>query len=153
MSDDDSELDMSNTNALLKSTNEMNKNDSDVVNQFFPTRLLLRTVIGAVIGLALGVTLALTSARAKHAWLVTLIGLPGELLLRALRALVVPLVVTSIILAASSLPRNTAKRLAWRTAIYMFGTMLLAAVLGVTLVLAMQPGSVGKLLFFLYIVP
>jgi hypothetical protein len=67
----------------------------------------------------------------------------GELFLRALKGCIVPLVVPSIIVAISAIPRSIGGKVGLRTFVYYLATTLLAITLGVILVLIIRPGE-GK---------
>lgn len=103
--------------------------------------LVLLTVTAVVAGVALGLgvsgaggALALGPAR------LAAFALPGELLLRLLRMIILPLVVCSLISGAASLDPSALGRLGAWTLLFFLVTTLLASALGVGLALALQPG-------------
>lgn len=103
------------------------------------SRLLLSlTIAGALLGIISGY--ALNGADISRDALAT-IAFPGDLFLRGLKMLVIPLVVTSIVTGVASLGslRETG-RLGGRTLAYYFVTTLIAAVIGIGVVQMMQPG-------------
>ncbi|KAM6942740.1 excitatory amino acid transporter 3-like [Xenentodon cancila] len=67
-------------------------------------------------------------------------GFPGELLLQLLELFTVPLIVTSVITACGRLRSAVARNLAIRTGIYIISTTLMAVVVGMILVLVINPG-------------
>ncbi len=95
--------------------------------------------------MALGVILgaALRSADLSAA-AIDAIGFPGELMLRLLKMLVLPLVAASMVSGMCSLrdtgSADTVRRLGKLTAAYYAGSTLIAIALGLALVLIIQPG-------------
>jgi solute carrier family 1 (high affinity glutamate transporter) protein 2 len=70
-----------------------------------------------------------------------LIGFPGDLLMRMLKMLIIPLIVSSLIAGLAQLDAKSSGRMGSRAIAYYFGTTMLAAVLGIILVLAIHPGN------------
>lgn len=108
-----------------------------------PTRILLGLVVGAAIGVTLNLTLApgssshefFTGVDANVAYPV------GQLFLRLLFMVVVPVVFSSLFLGVAGLGSlQTLGRLGGRTLLWFLGTTLIAVVLGLTLVETIQPG-------------
>jgi hypothetical protein len=103
-------------------------------------RLLLFTIIGAVIGLIIGIIFAFNHPSQT---VLLLFGFPGEILMRMLRALVVPLIVCSVICAVATLSGGDTGRLAAKTLALFGGATLLASIMGILIVGAIQPGRAG----------
>ena len=82
--------------------------------------------------------------RASHWYHVELLSLPGELFLRMLKMLILPLIMFSLMAGLGSLDTKVAGTLGWRTVLYYMTTTLIAVVLGLTLVMVIQPGGRGK---------
>lgn len=104
--------------------------------------LVLLTVVAVVAGVALGLgvsgaggALALGPARLEA------FSFPGELLLRLLKMIILPLVVCSLIGGAASLDPSALGRLGAWALLFFLVTTLLASALGVGLALALQPGA------------
>ena len=112
----------------------------------FSRRVLL--ISGVTMGLLIGVLVNPEVNRIsdpeKKATTVMLIGFPGELLMNMLRILILPLVMASLITAVSELNPTEAGRIGRRTIIYYMSTMVLAALLGLVLVVTIQPGKRDK---------
>ncbi|KAL0609784.1 Neutral amino acid transporter B [Plecturocebus cupreus] len=104
--------------------------------------LVLLTVVAVVAGVALGLGLlgAGGTAALGPARLGALV-FPGELLLRLLRMIILPLVVCSLISGAASLDPSALGRLGAWALLFFLVTTLLASALGVGLALALQPGA------------
>lgn len=101
--------------------------------------LLSATILGVLLGILLGslIRLARPSRQA-----IDLIGFPGEIMLRLLKMLVLPLVAGSMIAGVCSLRGSTssmAKVARW-TLMYYAATTLTAVVLGIILVNVLNPG-------------
>lgn len=68
----------------------------------------------------------------------------GELFLRMLKALILPLIVPSLITAVGSLDMSLSGRVGGRAIAYYMGTTFLAVVLGIILVVSIHPGVQGQ---------
>lgn len=67
---------------------------------------------------------------------------PGDVFLRMLKCLIVPLLVSSITSAIGALDLSLSKKIAVRSIVYYFVTTVSAVVLGIILVTAIRPGAV-----------
>uniref|UniRef100_A0ABK0LT41 Amino acid transporter n=1 Tax=Rattus norvegicus TaxID=10116 RepID=A0ABK0LT41_RAT len=104
--------------------------------------LVLLTVAAAVAGvvLGLGVSAAGGAEALGHARF-TAFAFPGELLLRLLEMIILPLVVCSLIGGAASLDPSALGRLGAWALLFFLVTTLLSSALGVALALALKPGA------------
>ncbi|OXB82847.1 UNVERIFIED_CONTAM: hypothetical protein H355_010417 [Colinus virginianus] len=100
--------------------------------------LVLLTVSGVVAGVALGA--AVRGAELGPAQ-VAYLAFPGELLLRMLRMVILPLVVCSLVSGAASLDTRSLGRLGGIAIAYFLGTTLLASGLAVALGFIIRPGA------------
>lgn len=100
--------------------------------------LLILTALSVVVGVILG--LSVHQAQPSRV-AVELIAFPGELFLRMLKMLILPLIVFSLMAGLGSLNAKVAGSLGWRTVLYYLSTTMLAIVLGLILVLSIQPGG------------
>ena len=100
--------------------------------------LLMLTILSVVFGLVLGCLLRYISYDDEF---VMLIGFPGDLLMRMLKMLIIPLIVSSMIAGLAQLDAASSGRMGRRAILYYFGTTLLAAVLGIILVILIHPGN------------
>ena len=73
--------------------------------------------------------------------LLTVLGFPGELLIRMLKMLVLPLIVCSLIVGLAGLEKHASGRVGRRAILYYLSTTLIAAVLGLLIVVTIQPGK------------
>ncbi|XP_053675417.1 excitatory amino acid transporter 3 [Anopheles nili] len=102
--------------------------------------LTFLTVVGVFGGTALGLLLK----NSEEPWTqreVMYIQYPGDLFLRMLKCLIVPLLVSSITSAIGSLDLSMSKKIAFRAIIYYFTTTVCAVVLGIILVTTIRPGA------------
>ncbi|XP_039101892.1 neutral amino acid transporter B(0) [Hyaena hyaena] len=104
--------------------------------------LVLLTVAAVLAGVALGLGVSgAGGARALGPARLAAFAFPGELLLRLLKMIILPLVVCSLIGGAASLDSSALGRLGAWALLFFLVTTLLASALGVGLALALQPGA------------
>jgi len=100
--------------------------------------LLVLTIVGAAVGLVAGWAASVTGPGQT---VMEVLGFPGEIFLRMLRVLVVPLIMSSIVVGITSLESaSNAGRLSARVLLYYGATTMFAASCGVFWVLFIQPG-------------
>ncbi len=105
--------------------------------------LTFATILGVVMGILLGV--ALKSRVAPYSKREAMyVGFPGELFLRALKGVIIPLIVSSIICAIGGMDMRLSGRIGGLAICYYLSTSFLAIILGVILVLSIRPGDVGE---------
>lgn len=100
--------------------------------------LLVLTILSVICGLVVGCLLRYAKYDDE---VVMLIGFPGELLMRMLKMLIIPLIISSMIAGLAQLDAKSSGRMGSRAIAYYFGTTLLAAMLGIVLVLLIHPGN------------
>lgn len=100
--------------------------------------LLILTFLGVIVGVTLGLGLR---AFSPNATAILLISYPGELFIRMLKLMILPLVIASLISGSASLNAKMSGRIVYRTVFYFLATSLVNAVLGVALCIAIHPGS------------
>ena len=98
-------------------------------------------VIGFAVGAAVNESVNAIEDPEKKATTIMLIGFPGELFMNMLKLLILPLIVASMITALATLDSKATGRIGRRTVIYYLGTMLMAVLLGIVLVVAIRPGE------------
>ena len=69
------------------------------------------------------------------------INFPGEIFLRMLRGLILPLITTSMIAAVGGLDSTLSGKIGFRAVTYYFSTTFIAIFLGIALVITIQPGA------------
>lgn len=104
--------------------------------------LLILTVIAVGLGVGLGLYLRantnFTPPTKKY------FGVPGELFLRALKFLILPLVSTSLITGIAGLGLQKTGKVAARAFIFYFSSTFMAVVIGLILVTTIQPGYLSR---------
>jgi len=105
--------------------------------------LTLATLFGVIGGVVFGLALRQREAT----WTdreVMYVSYVGELFLRMLKALILPLIVPSLITAVGSLDMSLSGRVGGRAIVYYLGTTVLAVILGIFLVTTIHPGVSGQ---------
>jgi len=99
------------------------------------------------VGVVAGTVLGLSIKNFTTEWSerdIMYIQYPGELFLRMLKCLIIPLLVSSITSAIGSLDLSMSGRIATRSIIYYLTTTVSAVVLGIILVTTIRPGKIGS---------
>uniref|UniRef100_A0A8D0BJZ6 Amino acid transporter n=1 Tax=Salvator merianae TaxID=96440 RepID=A0A8D0BJZ6_SALMN len=96
---------------------------------------LQRLILGSLFGSLLRLLPPLDSD------LVMLISFPGDILMRMLKMLILPLVISSLISGLAGLDAKSSGRMGTRAMVYYMSTTVVAAILGVILVLSIHPGN------------
>jgi Na+/H+-dicarboxylate symporter len=104
-----------------------------------PACILIALVLGAIAGAVIPATAGLGTLTTAAVF-----AFVGDLFLRLLQMIVVPLVATSIITSVARLGRDHAfARLGWKTVAFFAGTTLLASVVALVIFNIVQPGHVA----------
>ena len=108
--------------------------------------LLVLIIIGVLFGFIIGLSLNghVQSDRyddEERREIVMCISFLGDIFVRLLKLLIVPLIVTSIVMAVASLDTKTTGKLGKRTIIYYLSTTVIAVIIGVILVVTIRPGD------------
>ncbi|XP_067830938.1 neutral amino acid transporter B(0) [Heptranchias perlo] len=99
--------------------------------------LVILTVAGVIIGVVIGLSvrnLQLSKIQILY------FSFPGELLLRLLKMIIIPLVVCSLVSGAASLDPKALGKLGGWAMLFFFLTTLLASIIGVTMAFIIKPG-------------
>ncbi|XP_037544538.1 excitatory amino acid transporter 3-like [Nematolebias whitei] len=104
-----------------------------VAENIFVLSNLTAVALGIVVGVVIK-NFNLTEDQLKR------VGFPGEILMRMLQLVTVPLIVTSVITGVTGLSINTSRKIAVRAGVYFISTTLKAVTVGLILVLIMKPG-------------
>lgn len=102
--------------------------------------LTLATLASVVFGVIVGLGLRTTSATKWSARDIMYIHFAGELFLRMLKCLMLPLIMSSLIAAIGTLNLKASGRIGARAITYYMITTFMAVILGIVLVLAIRPG-------------
>lgn len=101
--------------------------------------LVILTVAGVLIGVFIGLgvrNVALTRTQIIY------IGFPGELLIRLLKMIIIPLVVCSLVSGAASIDPKALGKLGGWAMLFFLVTTLIASSIGVVMAFIITPGSV-----------
>ncbi|XP_060736682.1 excitatory amino acid transporter 1-like [Tachysurus vachellii] len=116
------------------------------INQHYIKAFLLRnsyvlfTVGAVVVGVILGFTVRPYNLSLKE---IKYLSFPGEILMRMLRMIVLPLIVSSLVSGISQLDTKATGKMGLRAIIYYIVTTLIAVFIGIVLVTSIRPGT-GK---------
>ncbi|XP_064477707.1 excitatory amino acid transporter 3-like isoform X2 [Ornithodoros turicata] len=101
--------------------------------------LTLATLAAVAAGITLGVVLRSASPWSRRHMMY--MNFPGEIFLRMLRGLILPLITSSMVAAVGSLDARLSGKIGLRAVVYYFSTTFMAIILGIVLVVGIQPGS------------
>jgi Na+/H+-dicarboxylate symporter len=102
--------------------------------------LTIMTVVGVLSGTAVGCILRSLSDQKWTPRETMYLMFPGEIFLRMLKSLIIPLLMASIISAVGGLDLSLSKRIALRSILYYATTTVCAVILGIILVITIKPG-------------
>ncbi|EEC20493.1 glutamate transporter, putative [Ixodes scapularis] len=109
------------------------------LHKFVKTHFFLFFTLGGVIaGVVLGLGLRLANPSEST---VVLIGMPGEVFMRCLRMLVLPMMIASIITGSANLSGKAKGKMAMITFGIFIGTSFMSALIGLSFVTMIHPGS------------
>lgn len=109
-----------------------------VVDWIGENMLLLLTIAAVLVGLVLGFLGRLADPSPQT---ITLVSFPGELLMRLLKMFILPLIVSSLISGMAQLDAKNSGRMGLRALAYYTVTTILAAIVGIVVVLMIHPGN------------
>ncbi|XP_068151408.1 excitatory amino acid transporter 1 [Drosophila tropicalis] len=121
------------------------KQDDNKFKSFMQENVLtMATVIGVFVGGLVGFIIKNSTGE----WTkreIMYISFPGEIFLRMLKCLIVPLLVSSITSAIGGLDLSMSSKIATRAITYYFVTTISAVILGICLVTTLRPGQGAKI--------
>ncbi|KAM8762066.1 excitatory amino acid transporter 2a isoform 1-T1 [Acanthopagrus schlegelii] len=110
-----------------------------VCDKIMKNMVLTLTILGVFLGSIAGMLLRHISPLPPD--VIMIIAFPGEILMRMLKMLILPLVVSSLVTGLAGLDAKSSGRLGTRAMVYYMSTTVIAAILGVVLVLLIHPGN------------
>ncbi|XP_014476899.1 PREDICTED: excitatory amino acid transporter-like [Dinoponera quadriceps] len=109
-----------------------------VVEWMGSNMLLVLTIAGVLAGLGLGFLGRLANLSPQS---ITLVSFPGEILMRMLKMFILPLIISSLISGMAQLDVQRSGRIGVRALTYYSVTTILAAIVGIAMVLMIHPGN------------
>lgn len=109
-----------------------------VVDWMGENMLLVFTIAGVLVGLGLGFLGRLADLSPES---ITLVSFPGEILMRLLKMFILPLIISSLIAGMAQLDAKSSGRIGFRALTYYSVTTVLAAIVGIAMVLIIHPGD------------
>jgi Na+/H+-dicarboxylate symporter len=100
-------------------------------------------IVSVVLSIVLGIILRQVNSSYSPR-VVMYVGFLGDLFLRMIRALILPLIISSLIAAIAPLDTSLSKQIGRRAIVYILSTTVLAVCLGLLLVMTIKPGSDGS---------
>lgn len=113
---------------------------ANVMKHLKEQMLTIATVSGVVLGVIVGLTLRATTDLPWTDRQLMYTNFIGELFLRMLKGLILPLIVSSLIAAIGTLDLSLSGRIGGRAIAYYMITTFMAVVLGILLVTTIRPG-------------
>uniref|UniRef100_A0A1A8FTR0 Amino acid transporter n=3 Tax=Nothobranchius korthausae TaxID=1143690 RepID=A0A1A8FTR0_9TELE len=106
---------------------------------FFKRNLfVLLTIVAVALGVILGFALRPHNLSLRE---IKYFAFPGELLMRMLQMLVLPLIVSSLVTGISSLDSKASGKMGVRAVVYYMVTTLIAVFIGIVIVIIIRPGK------------
>lgn len=100
--------------------------------------LLIATIVSVVLGILVGILVR------EYAHLSFLekqyFGFLGEILMRMLKLIILPLIISSMITGVAALDSGVSGKIGLRAVVYYFSTTIIAVILGIILVMTIKPG-------------
>ncbi|XP_032433537.1 solute carrier family 1 member 3a [Xiphophorus hellerii] len=127
--------------SLLAKKRVENIKKDEVKGFFMKNAFVILTITAVITGIILGFSLRPYKLSYRE---VKYFSFPGELLMRMLQMLVLPLLVSSLITGIASLDRRASGRMGMRAVIYYTTTTVIAVFIGIVMVLIIHPGKGSK---------
>lgn len=139
---DASSIDPSIDEGPKKDTSEKTSCGGRCCSCFKNNIFLVILLLGILTGVAMGIGIRATYPEfGKDARNVMYLEFPGQLFLRMLKMMIIPLIVSSLISGMAAIPGKAAGRLGGLAVLYYMATTFLAVLLGILLVSTIQPGN------------
>ncbi|XP_007192265.1 excitatory amino acid transporter 1 [Balaenoptera acutorostrata] len=126
---------------LLAKKKVQNITKEDVKSYLFRNAFVLLTVTAVIVGTILGFTLRPYKMSYRQ---VKYFSFPGELLMRMLQMLVLPLIISSLVTGMAALDSKASGKMGMRAVVYYMTTTIIAVVIGIIVVIIIHPGKGTK---------
>ncbi|KAG6940865.1 solute carrier family 1 member 3 [Chelydra serpentina] len=113
----------------------------DVKSYLARNAFVLFTVMGVIVGIILGFCLRPYQMNYRE---VKYFSFPGELLMRMLQMLVLPLIVSSLVTGTAALDSKASGKMGMRAIVYYMSTTIIAVIIGIIIVVIIHPGKGTK---------
>ncbi|XP_070761161.1 solute carrier family 1 member 3a isoform X4 [Enoplosus armatus] len=127
--------------SLLAKKRVENISKDDVKGFFIRNAFVIFTIAAVIIGIILGFALRPYNMSYRE---VKFFSFPGELLMRMLQMLVLPLLVSSLITGMAALDSRASGKMGMRAVVYYTTTTVIAVFIGIVMVLIIHPGKGSK---------
>ncbi|XP_025069319.1 excitatory amino acid transporter 1 isoform X2 [Alligator sinensis] len=113
----------------------------DVKSYLLRNAFVLLTIIAVIVGIILGFCLRPYNMSYRE---VKYFSFPGELLMRMLQMLVLPLIVSSLVTGIAALDSKASGKMGIRAVVYYMSTTIIAVLIGIIIVVIVHPGKGTK---------
>jgi len=103
--------------------------------------LLVSTIVAVFLGFLIGMIMR-HSHGTYSSDVITLVAFPGDMFLRMLKMLILPLIIASVISALASLDSTVSGKIGMRACMFYMTTTVVATITGIILVTLLHPGDV-----------
>lgn len=105
--------------------------------------LLVSTIVAVFLGFLIGMIMRTTASNGGYSKdAISLIAFPGDMFLRMLKMLILPLIIASVISALASLDSTVSGKIGMRACGFYMTTTVVATITGIILVTLIHPGDV-----------
>ncbi|XP_013787025.1 excitatory amino acid transporter-like isoform X2 [Limulus polyphemus] len=123
---------------VIRTTEPPRSTPRKVLSWLTDNLLLILTIFGVLLGILIGF-LARFADYGEDA--IMLVSFPGDILMRMLKMLILPLIISSMISGLAQLDPKSSGKMGSYALSYYFATTMLAAVVGIILVCSIHPGD------------
>uniref|UniRef100_A0A8C6VR57 Amino acid transporter n=1 Tax=Nothobranchius furzeri TaxID=105023 RepID=A0A8C6VR57_NOTFU len=107
---------------------------SFLINLHTFLKLCFSVSVGIILGIVVREYASLSHLHKQY------FGFPGEILMRMLKLIILPLIISSMITGVAALDSEVSGKIGLRAVIYYFSTTIIAVILGIILVMTIKPG-------------